>query len=169
MPIVLLDSTPLGLLSDPKNNRDPVQCKSWANRLVRNDIIVVIPGIIDYELRRQLILSDKAESIQELDQIRSVFPHLPLTEEMLEKAAELWAWARRTGQQTAHNENIDMDVILAAQAIVLAGESGEYVVVATSNPRHIQRYTPAEYWRDITVENCLNPKPNIAPALSQVE
>ena len=53
-----------------------------------------------------------------------------------------------TGQQTAHDEAIDADVILAATAIIMAVE-GEHVVIATTNVSDLARYTPAKNWEDI--------------------
>jgi predicted nucleic acid-binding protein len=155
MPIVMLDSTPLGLLTHPANDR---QCKKWVEKLVLDGIQVAIPQIIDYELRRELIRLNAIKSVSQLDIIKQVLPLVILDEEMMIKAAELWAWARKTNQQTAHNQNIDIDVILAAQAIVLAQQEQDYVVVATGNVEHIIRYTPAMFWQKVTTENCLKPK-----------
>lgn len=158
MPIVLLDSTPLGLITHPANDKEPLECKSWVKRLVSGDILVVIPQIIDYEIRRELIRAKKLKSLQQLDLVRQIFPLVPLNENTMRKASELWAWARNTGQQTAHNENIDIDVILAAQAIVWAQQEQDYVVIATGNVDHIVRYAPAMSWQEITVENCFAPR-----------
>ena len=93
---------------------------------------------------------------------------MPIDDRVMKRAATLWAWARATGQQTAHNHSIDIDVILAAQAAVLGEDEGDYVVIATSNVEHIQRYTNAAVWRDITVASCLNPELAPRPVLSQV-
>ena len=61
-------------------------------------------------------------------------------------AAELWAQARQQGQQTAGDKNLDADMILIAQTLVL-DESD--VVIATTNTRHLARFTPAALWQDI--------------------
>lgn len=164
MPIVLLDSTPLGLLTHPANDREPLECKSWVKRLVSGGIQVAIPQIIDYESRRELIRAKKAKSVQQLDIAKQALPVAPINERVTIKAAQLWAWARNTGQQTAHDENIDIDVILAAQAITLAEQEQDYVVIATGNVAHLSRYTPAMLWREITIENCLKPR---VPVLNQ--
>ena len=62
-------------------------------------------------------------------------------------AAELWAQARNTGRPTASDADLDADVILAAQALTLGVAD---VVVATTNPGHIARFVPAEFWQNIT-------------------
>jgi hypothetical protein len=163
MPIVLLDSTPLGLLTHPTQDKEPLECKKWAKDLVLGGIQIAIPQIIDYELRRELIRIRKDRSIQQLNTIKQTFPVAYVTEEVTTKAAQLWAWAHNTGQQTAHKKSIDIDVILAAQAIVLAKEQEDYVVIATGNVKHLARYTPAMLWENITIQNCLNPKKNQIP------
>lgn len=118
MPIVLLDSHPLSLISNPANQLEPLKCRSRIKQLVGNSILVVVPEIIDYELRRQLILAQRNDSVQRLDRLGEMgLLYAPISTESMQKAAQLWAWARRTGQQTAHNEKIDIDVILAAQSI----------------------------------------------------
>jgi hypothetical protein len=64
-------------------------------------------------------------------------------------AAELWAQARRQGQPTAPDLALDADVILAAQARLLAQQQPEPVVIATTNVGHLARFAPARLWRDI--------------------
>ena len=60
-------------------------------------------------------------------------------------AADFWAQARNSGQQTAPNPALDCDVILAAQALAL----GVPVVVATGNVGHLSRFVTAELWQNI--------------------
>ncbi len=67
------------------------------------------------------------------------------------KASQLWAWARNTGQQTANDEALDADVILAATSIVIAQENSLTSMVVTKNVKHIERYTPAKDWEDISI------------------
>jgi hypothetical protein len=64
------------------------------------------------------------------------------------KAAEFWARARNQGQPTAPDLSLDADTILAGQAARLAEEGWE-VVVATTNPKHLERFAGARLWRDI--------------------
>jgi hypothetical protein len=56
-------------------------------------------------------------------------------------AAALSADVRRRGFATAGDQNLDADVILAAQAKSL----GANTVVATTNVSYLRRYTQAEH------------------------
>ncbi|BAZ08272.1 hypothetical protein NIES4071_00770 [Calothrix sp. NIES-4071] len=153
MPILLLDSYPLSLITNPSNQAEPIRCRSRIKQLLTHEILVAVPAIIHYELRRALICGNKTKGVENLDRIKQMgIVHVPITTEALNKAAELWAWARKTGQQTAHSDKIDIDVILAAQSIILAQDMGEHTVIATSNVSDLQRYTFAEKWEDVTLE-----------------
>ena len=61
-------------------------------------------------------------------------------------AADLWAQAHQRGQPTAGDKTIDVDVILAAQALTLGVAN---FVIATSNVGHLSQYAPAEDWQNI--------------------
>lgn len=157
MPFVLLDSYPLSLISNPAGKAEHLACRNWAKQLVSSNIVVVLPEIIDYELRRTLVLGKKLAGIQALDSLSSMgIAYYPLSTEIMVKAAQLWAWARQTGQKTAHDKKIDIDVILASQAITLASQYGDYVVIATVDTDDINRYTPAKVWQEITIESCFS-------------
>lgn len=64
------------------------------------------------------------------------------------KAAELWAITRQGGRPTADSAALDIDVILAAQALQYQRE-GEFVVIATLNKKHLATFVSAEHWKDI--------------------
>ena len=64
------------------------------------------------------------------------------------KASELWAEARNRGKPTARSEALDGDVILAAQALLVA-EAGNEVIVATTNVKHLSQFIDAREWRKI--------------------
>ena len=143
--IVLLDSTPLGLLSSPNNQPKVVACANWLSKLeLQHEII--IPEIIDYEVRRELLRLSRIKSLRRLDRLQYKLKFLPLTSAAMLKAAELWATARKSGYPTADDQALDIDVILAAQALTL--DSTE-VVVATSNVGHLSKYVNAAEWSEI--------------------
>lgn len=157
MLFVLLDSYPLSLLSNPANRKECLDCRRWVNQLTNQNILVVVPGIVDYELRRKLIHVKKTKGLENLTKLRqSGLIYAPNTMEVMDKAAQLWAWAKNTGQSTANNDRLDADVILAAQAIVMMQDTCDYAVIATSNVKHLRRYTYAMFWSEITPHHCLS-------------
>lgn len=64
------------------------------------------------------------------------------------QAAEFWAKARQQGRPTAPDLALDADVILAAQATILARQ-GDPVVIATTNVGHLARFASAQHWQHI--------------------
>jgi predicted nucleic acid-binding protein len=145
--IVLLDSGPLGIVTNPKAASPLYQDgKLWLQSLPLKGYIVMVPEIADYEVRRELIRAGKVAGIRRLDELKSQIPYRPLTSEVMLLAAGLWADARRRGRPTAEPNALDGDVILAAQAILLANQGNE-VVIATTNVGHLSQFVDACEWR----------------------
>ena len=78
------------------------ECKLWLNSLRTSGSIALIPEIADYELRRELLRAGKTRGIKQLDQLKTVILYLPITTEVMLKAAELWATARQGDTQRHH-------------------------------------------------------------------
>jgi len=153
MPYVLLDSSLLSIISTPSNRNESFQCRNWVKQLILNDIAVAVPAVIDYELRRVLLQGGKTPGLENLNQLQETgLQYVEMSQRMWIKAAELWAWARNSNQSTANADKIDIDCLLAAQAIVISELSGEHTVVATKNVKDIARYTPAKTWEETTIE-----------------
>jgi len=145
--IVLLDSGPLGIVTNPKATSPLYQeGKLWLQSLPQKGYIVMLPEIADYEVRRELIRAGKLAGIQRLDELKSQLPYRPLTTEVMLLAAQLWADARMRGRPTAEASALDGDVILAAQAILEANE-GHEVIIATTNVGHLSQFVDAREWR----------------------
>jgi len=142
--VVLLDSGPRGMISHP---RATVEVVTWFARLVASGVEVLIPEIADYEVRRELLRVRSTKGIERLDELKTTLGFVPITSAAMLQAAAFWADARRRGRPTADDVSLDADVILAAQAATLADKD---VVIASTNPRHISRFVPAEHWQDIT-------------------
>ena len=53
--IIFLDSTPVGLITNPKATPLALQCQQWLDSLLARNINVVLSEIIDYEVRRELL------------------------------------------------------------------------------------------------------------------
>lgn len=146
--IVLLDSTPVGLITNPKATPLAFECQQWLRSLLDRGYHVILPEIIDYEIRRELLRVNKIKSIRRLDDLKSEIIYLPITTEVMLKAAQMWAQVRQQGKPTADDKALDGDVILAAQAILIS--STKYpVIVATSNPKHLSLFVNARDWQDI--------------------
>jgi predicted nucleic acid-binding protein len=146
--IVLLDAGPLGMVTNPKSSPETDRCNRWLEGLLLNGVEVAIPEIADYEVRRELLRADKTKGIQRLDALKTTLRYVPITTEAMLKAAEFWAEARKQGKPTADDKALDGDVILAAQATLVAGE-GDEVVIATTNVGHLSRFVTAQLWEDI--------------------
>ncbi len=86
--------------------------------------------------------------MERLNAFKQVFGYEPLTTDVMLTAAEFWADARKRGLPTSTERELDVDVILAAQARVLE-EDGHEVLVATANPRHLSRFVEARPWQEI--------------------
>ena len=46
--IVLLDSAPLGMLSNPKSTAENDECRAWLARLLARGVKVGLPEVADY-------------------------------------------------------------------------------------------------------------------------
>jgi predicted nucleic acid-binding protein len=149
MKFIVLDSTPLGLITQRPNAAEGDACRRWLTARIAEGIGVIVPEIVDYELRRELIRAGKSASVRRLDQFiaRPAITYLPITSAAMKLAAELWAKARVQGVPTADPHALDVDVILSAQ--VLAAEIGQAdFTVATANVSHLSLFVPARLWSD---------------------
>lgn len=144
--IIVLDTGPAGKIAHP--SVDP-RVKQWlAERITAGDRIA-LPEIVDYELRRNFLLEVRRgktsfiKSLQRLDELRNTLVFLPLSSDIMLKAAELWADARSQGKPTADDKALDGDVILAAQALQIDG------TIVTENPGHLALFAKVERWQQV--------------------
>lgn len=146
--IVLLDSAPLGMVTNPKQTAENESCRLWLRKLLSQDVKVIIPEITDYEVRRELLRAKKTKGIKRLNALRGTLFYLPINTEMMLKAAEFWSQARQMGKPTASNDSLDGDVILAAQAALVQNINNQ-VIVATTNTKHLSLFVDARHWKDL--------------------
>jgi predicted nucleic acid-binding protein len=147
---VFLDSTPLGLLCQRRGIPAADACRTWLAGLSATGVQILVPEIIAYELRRELLRLGKTSALARFDAFIAN-PHvqyLRITTNAMWLAAELWAGVRRKGSPTADPHALDIDVILAAQALT-AGMPSTGLVVATGNVAHLSRFVPAELWNAV--------------------
>ncbi len=146
--VVILDTGPLGLVTNPKRSLQSLHCNQWLQNLVSNNRRIIIPEIADYELRRELLRANKTAGLAKLDALANVFEYAPITTAAMRRAAMFWAEARQKGQPTAGDKTIDGDMILAGQAATLGVD--EYII-ATTNVGHLTRFANAELWQKISL------------------
>jgi predicted nucleic acid-binding protein len=153
--IILIDSSILGQLTSPNLDRDTDPLKKWFDiSLIRTN--VVSSKICDYEIRRGLLLAKKqgltAEGLSLLDDLYKFVDFLPVTETILDLAADMWANARSEGQPTAGDRNLDADMIICATWQDLTTRyPGQEVVIATTNVRHLSRFATAVRWENLRI------------------
>lgn len=143
---IVLDTGPLGLACDPARNP---ALKQWLEQLLLSEVDLVIPEIADYEARRGMLHKNMTRAISRLDELKSALRYEPLSTEIMLRAAELWAQARKRGKATADPKELDGDVILAAQAHQIKSEYDD-VLVATENVGHLDQFVDARSWREIS-------------------
>jgi predicted nucleic acid-binding protein len=134
------------MVTNPKATPLTVECQLWLDSLPARGYKAVLPEITDYEVRRELMRAGKVAGIRQLDLLKNFIQYLPISTEVMLKAAELWADSRQRGRSTADPKELDGDVILAAQAILLVNE-GHEVVIATTNVGHLSQFVDAREWR----------------------
>ena len=145
MRLLIEDSNYLSRLCHPRPYR---RLSQWIQEKLEKDreFVVVIPEIVDYEVRRGFLLKSRYESdptkkaafersLVNLDKLVTRWPRRTTSREILLRAAELWARARGEHYQTAHEERLDIDVIVAAHALA------EAAPVLTNNTKHFHRFS----------------------------
>ena len=149
---VIIDACTLGEMSHPHKT----DCRDWAVRLRSKGWIVGIPEIAEYETRRGLMVGSQP-GMAKLDEIVAHFGTLPTSRDVLIQAAEFWAQLRTVyGRAGCDNNRLDADVIIAAQARLLAIQKRVPVEIATTNIRHFQALVDkthireARPWREIS-------------------
>lgn len=146
--VILLDAGPLGIVSNPRFSTQTLACHQWVKERLKSGAHILVPEIADYEVRRELLRANKTRSLARLNGLKSALGYLPITTQVMLRAAELWAQARHMGKPTASDQALDADMILAAQAALLIAD-GDSVIVATTNVSHLSLFVPAARWEDV--------------------
>ncbi len=113
-------------------------------------VSILIPAVIDYEVRRELVRVRAMAKLRNLADMRQRFVILAGSEAAWFRAAEFWALSRRMGVPTGPNAALDADAILAGCAATV-GRPGDEVIIASSNVRHLSRFPgiDAREWMSI--------------------
>lgn len=73
---VLLDSSPLGMATNPNASAVNDECSRWLEALLAKGITVKVPEICDYEIRRELLRAKKVRGLQRLDDLRNAVGYI---------------------------------------------------------------------------------------------
>jgi predicted nucleic acid-binding protein len=110
--------------------------------------MVLVPGISDYELRREMLLTGNTKGIVKLEALRNAVGFMPITTAVMDQAAVFWGQARKMGKPTASDAALDGDMILSAHAWVMTSQ-GHDAIVATTNIKHLETFCNASLWTNI--------------------
>ena len=113
-------------------------CGARLAELEMAGVSILIPAVIDYEVRRELVRSGRRPNFKSWRNCRT-FPILPVSGAAWFRAAEFWALSRRMGLPTGSDAALDADAVLAGCAATV-GRPGDEVVIASSNVRHLSRF-----------------------------
>jgi hypothetical protein len=106
---------------------------------------VLAPGIAVYETRRELVhmqhKNPATKRVARFDAAVAILGVLPVTNDVMHRAAEIWGDARSRGIVTAPKEALDGDVILAAHGFLEAAK-GNHVEIATTNSSDLAKLFP---------------------------
>ena len=153
--IIFLDTGVLGYLCNPNPSKKSQECKKWLYQVMVRGARVVTSEICKYEVKRSLILvqmknNSDSEGIKRLEELTNEIEFLPITGEAFDIAAEIWAESIIQWIPTAVEIDINVDIIICAQYRVLKRNNpGRYVVIATENVRHLNRFAEAHQFNDI--------------------
>lgn len=137
------------MLTSSKASPASREANAWLRQLLRERHLVVIPEIVDYELRREFLRGRMTKSLLNLETLAMERTFVPITTPAMRQAAEFWALARQRGMPTAGDTALDGDMILAAQAVSIEQAWRQEAVSATTNVRHLARFATAREWRDV--------------------
>ena len=151
--IVFLDSGVLGKITSPARNGEVKECKVWFETLLARGVYFVTSDICGDEVRRSLVLETlkgkEAKGIRLLEDLRGV-DFLPVDKNVSFRASQIWAESQFLGKPLTDPKKLDIDAIVCAHWQILNEENpGRYVIIATTNLRHLNRFAEAEEWQNI--------------------
>ena len=134
--IILLDTGVLGKICHKNISIGTIKVLKY---LEQQKIGLRVPEICDYEIRRNLILENLDKSIRKLNKFRKTDRLIFFNSDTMMIASEIWAEIRKQGNPTENKDNLDGDVILAAQACQLK-RYYELVIVLTTNAKDLAKF-----------------------------
>ncbi len=89
--IIVLDTSIIGIVTNPKSSPTSFACTSWLKAKLANGDEIFLPEICDYEIRRELIRANKTQGLARLNTLKNLLNYLPITTNAMHKAADFWA------------------------------------------------------------------------------
>lgn len=76
--MLILDTGIVGIITNPKSSSPEVQnCKQWFKQSLNQGVSFILPEIADYEIRRELLRSNKSQGINRLNELKNIVIYLP--------------------------------------------------------------------------------------------
>jgi len=146
--LLLLDNNILSKILRPEVQENQLVFDAISRLQGNPRLRIFVPEIVDYELRRKLLHLGyrqrqtrkwAREALFGLDKWVSI-GYIPLTTKVMRLAADIWAQTRANGQLRGPEDDLDVDVILAAQA----RQAGGYIL--TTNEKHFRNIAEVFDW-----------------------
>ena len=84
---IFLDSGVIGLITNPNLSAEGISCTKWLLSHINKGIQIIIPEIVDYEVRRELLRANKVKGLARLDELIDSLEYLPIKTEAMRQAA----------------------------------------------------------------------------------
>lgn len=154
--IVFIDSGVLGLLTNPKKEGKPAECEDWLYNLLAKGVYVVSSDICDYEVRRSLLWEsakkNSDDSLDNLDELRNIIHFFKVETDVIFSASKIWMKTRQKGKKTADDYSLDVDIFIIAHWHLLKQQyPSRYIVIATTNVKHLEEFAEALKWEEINI------------------
>jgi len=91
--VIVLDSAPLGLLFQRPGFQEADECREWLKRHLSAGTRVIVPEIVNYELRRELLRMGRIAAADALAQVNRAVPGLFLPINTARPAPRRMGWA----------------------------------------------------------------------------
>ncbi|HEY1012224.1 MAG TPA: hypothetical protein VGE07_05915 [Herpetosiphonaceae bacterium] len=153
--VLILDTSVLGQIAHPRPNADLL---AWIVAALRTGAVIAYSEVTDYELRRSFLQADLTKSLSRLDACATLYTYLPLSTDVMRRAAVVWAQARRMGRPLADVTRLDGDAILLGQALLLQ-DDGDQVRIITDNVKHLGLFADAQRWPELDPADPFGPAP----------
>lgn len=154
--IVFLDTNILGFLSSSSQNQTILKCQNWFELLLVRGAFFTSSELCFYEVKRSLILAQnegkKVLGIEKLEELRKFIDVLIIDKPVIDIASEVWADSQLKGLPNVKQSSLDIDTIIVAHFTILVNEfKGQYVVIATENIKHLEKFAEAQIWQNIKI------------------